>query len=337
MKINLYPFEKLEQHKFNLREKLHIPENVQIEVALDLVHGLNELTRSVAQLHPHKISIAILGPQPQPIKDIIKGFSTEGFVIQELPVSFMNPDEKPLAEAWEKLKKDTLFVLGSAVEPLTGCIYPFEWIRREAPKKNIFSLMYYSPDALKKKFILPSTPWEGIVADPLWDEEHTLSLVLKGERCQGEGLLWGVVHFSEEGIKLLGDTLMSGRGEESSQTEDKTLVQRFEKDLSKSLNNTVVLLPDACARIFDRAVLFINGVNGDALLHKLKELGFETMTGAACSWNSPYLNNWLPPTGISIEMVQTSLIVPLKTLHNAAFSTQLLKCVSELRKISNFK
>jgi hypothetical protein len=336
MKINLYPFEKLEQHKMHLREKLHIPENVQIEIALDLVHGLNELTRSVAQLHPHKRSIAVLGPQPPPLKEIVKGFSGEGFAVQELPVSFMKPDEAVLNDAWEKLKKDTLFVLGSAAEPLTGALYPFDWVRREAPKKQMFSLIYYSPDALKKKFVLPETPWEGMVADPLWDEEHTLSLVLKGERCQGEGLLWGTAHFSEEGVQLLGDTLMVTMGEEIPQTEDKKLVQGFEQSIVKELKGTVTVLPENGARIFDRAVLFINGINGDSLLHKLKEEGFDTATGAACSWNSPHLNNWLPPTGISIEMVQSSLLIPLKTLYKDDLAEKLLAQVRALRKISNF-
>ncbi len=337
MKINLYPFEKLEQYKHSLRDKLNIPENIQIEIALDLVHGLNELTRSVAQLHPHKRSIAVLGPQPSPINEIIKGFSSEGFSVQELPVSFMNPDEKSLSEAWEKLKKDTLFVLGSAVEPLTGCIYPFDWIRREAPKKNIFSLIYYSPDALKKKLIVPQSPWEGFVADPLWDEPHTLSLVLKGERCQGDRLLWGAAHYSEAGVKLLGDKLMSGRGEESSETEDKKQIQEFEKNLNLEFKNTVGILPLSCARIFDRAVLFIKGVNGDALIHILKEQGYEAATGAACTWNSPHINNWLPATGINVEMVQTSLIIPLKTLRKTDFSKHLVAAVLKLRQISNYK
>ena len=42
----------------------------------------------------------------------------------------------------DKLKKDTLFIFSSDVEPLTGIFYPLDLIREEVLKKNFYILNY---------------------------------------------------------------------------------------------------------------------------------------------------------------------------------------------------
>jgi hypothetical protein len=330
MKINLHSFEKGEGQIQKLRQKIKLPSTTQLQIALDPVHGLNELTRSLANLHPHKRSIAVLGAQPPPLAEVLKGFAGEGFAVQDLPISFMAPDEGALNAAWEKLKKDTLFVVGSLAEPLTGALYPWAWAKKPAEAKGIFTVTYVSKDAMGKA-LNPQGPWESQVIDPLWGEAHRLNLVLKGDRCQGDSLLWGTPEFSDEAIESLLNNL------ESTGSENPKLVKSFETQVAKSLGESARFLSPDVSRLFDRSVIFIVGVNGEALSHALKEDGFETFTGAACAWDSPHLNNWLPQCGISAEMVQGSLIIPVQALGQKEFQQRLLERVSALRKISGFQ
>lgn len=336
MKINLHPFGKLEAQQKDFRDKVTLPSEVRLDLAHGIVHGLNDLTRSIAGLHPHKMSIAVLGAQPTPVREVVTGFAGQGYAVQELPVSFAKPDEGLLKEAWEKLKKDTLFVVTSAIEPLTGAVYPYEWIRGIAPQKNIFTLISMPSDALKRGLIIPASPFEGIVADPLWGEDDRLVVVLKGERCQGDRLFWGEPHFSDRALHNIENKLMElQKSGGLNKDEDKNLVLEFEKKMTAELT-PVDYLGAGVERLYDRAVLFIPGVNGEAVMHGLKDGGYEVFTAAACAWNSPHLNPWLPKLGFAPELVESSVIIPVTTLKKVGFAEKLVEVVRHLRKISGF-
>lgn len=340
MKINLFKTDKLEQQQNFIKEKLQLPSEVALQLAYDSTHGLNELTRSLAQLHPHKKSLAVLGAQPPDLQRLISGFAADGFLIQELPVSFSNPDPLALETAFGKLKKDTLFILGSFLEPLTGVYYPFDFVRLHAPQRNMFSVIYFSPDSLSLGMPVPQNSWEGFVLDPLWNEPHSLSLVLKGERCQGESLFWGKPQFTDAAVQSLAKRLeaisLSANQELPGGDKNKSFVTAFEQRMAKELP-VVTRVSDQTPRLFNRAVLFVEGVNGDSLSERLTRLGFFCQSGASCGWNDPHLNNWLPRMGFSEEKVQISIIIPLETLETTDFEKVFSNAVHELRNVSNYQ
>ncbi len=331
MKINLSHFEETQSVRKALFEKLLLPADLRLDFAFDVVHGLNDLTRSLADLHPHKRSIAVLGAQPPPVAEIAMQFAGQGFSVQTIPVSFLMMDEMALKTAWETLKKDTLFVLCSAVEPITGVIYPYDWIRHEAAKKNIFTLIYQSPDSLTHGLIIPETHFEGICADPLWGEASGLNLLLKGERCLGDKLLWGESRYELEAIKKLEEALLKPL---STETEDKVAVIAFEDKLKMQLGAETHFLGDDIPRLYDRAVLFVDGVGGESLVYELKKNKIESFTGAACAWNNPHINSWLPQLGLTSQWVQSSLILPLAEIKKSSTFDHLIAAISALREIS---
>jgi hypothetical protein len=337
MKINLFKFERLEKQRQVLKEKLGVAADVGVDLAFDGVHALNDLCRSIANLHPHKRSIAVVAGQPPPLQKLISGFAGEGYSVQVLPASFNEDGQAALSEAWEKLKKDTLFVLSSVTEPLTGALYPTEWVRGEAGKKNIFSILYFSPDALKRGLQVPANPWEAFVLDPLWDGDYTTALCLKGDRAKGDPVLWGEPHFSGQAMALLEKALPKGSSGVQAGLEDEKAVRDFEKKAVERLKGGVRLLHESCPRLFDRAVLFVEGVNGEALQKELEAQGVETHTGASCAWDDPHTNNWLPQLGITEEMVQSSILVPLSSLKNSQAAERLVSKAAELRGVSGFK
>jgi cysteine sulfinate desulfinase/cysteine desulfurase-like protein len=331
MKINLSRFEETQTARRGLFERLKLPREVRLDLAFDAVHALNELTRSLADLHPHKRSIAILGAQPSPLAEIAIQFASQGFNVQAIPVSFTMHDEHALQTAWAALKKDTLFVLSSVVEPLTGALYPIEWLRTEAFKKNIFTLLYQSQDSLSHGLLTPQNAFEGICADPLWGETSGLTLLLKGERCLGDKLLWGEPRFEIKAIETLEKALLKPL--ETSKENKKTVLD-FESKVREEFGSTANFLGDGVDRLYDRAVLFFDGVGGDSLVHDLEKNKIQAFTGAACAWNSPNLNSWLPQLGINQAWVQSSLILPLKELEKPAILKTLFEKVAALKEIS---
>ena len=200
-----------------------------------------------------------------------------------------------------------------------------------------------SPDALLRGTIVPATPFEGIVMDPLWDDPTSIVAILRGERCQGERLFWGEPHFSDEALKKLEERIMASTslGAISSEqrvapaSEDRAAVKDFENNIYQRLGSSVNLIGSNCRRYYDRAVLFISGVNGEALSHALAKSGFETFTSAACAWNSPHLNQWLPKLGLTPESVESALIIPLKTLNQETFEEILVSTIKEFQKLSD--
>jgi cysteine sulfinate desulfinase/cysteine desulfurase-like protein len=331
MKINLSHFEETQSVRKALFEKLLLPTDVRLDFAFDVVHGLNDLTRSLADLHPHKRSIAVLGAQPPPLAEIAMQFAGQGFSVQTIPVSFLKMDDVALKAAWDTLKKDTLFVLCGAVEPLTGAIYPYDWIRHEAAKKNIFTIIYQSPDSLTHGLIIPETHFESICADPLWGETSGLNLLLKGERCLGDKLFWGEPRYELEAIKKLEEALLKPL---SAETEDKVAITAFENKLKMQLGSDTHFLGEDIPRLYDRAVFFVDGVGGESLVHELKKNKIESFTAAACAWDNPNINSWLPHLGLTNQWVQSSLILPLAEIKKPTTFDHLGTAISSLRKIS---
>jgi hypothetical protein len=332
MEINLTGFEEVLAYEVELHDLLKLPPTTKVEIALDTVHALNDLTRSLADLHPHKRSIATLGALPEPLSRIATSFASQGYTIQEIPVSFLVYEESALQSAWETLKKDTLFVLMSYAEPFTGAIYPVDFVRKEAAKKSIFSLIYQSPDALKRGIIIPETAFEGIVVDALWGTAAPLSLILKGDRCQGEKLLWGHSRYNQEAVKNLAKKV-SGIVPGG---EDRPKVIDFENQMKMHMGHSIHCLGEKIPRIFDRSVFFVDGVDGEALTFELKKHKVESYTANACAWQNPHLNAWLPQLGIPVSWAQSSVILPVEQLNKSNLDT-VLAAIQTLRKISGFE
>jgi hypothetical protein len=219
------------------------------------------------------------------------------------------------------------------VEPFTGGLYPVDWLRAEAAKKNIFSLIYQSPDSLNHGLIVPENPFEGVCADPLHAKPNGLCLILKGERCKGERLFWGEPVYEISNIEELEKVLLSPLQQNAESKKD---IQDFEKSVMREIKG-VHSLGAHVGRLYDRAVLFIDGVGGDSLVEELKRSYFLSYTAAACAWNSPHLNAWLPGLGIMNSWVQSSLIVPLSETKKGSFQAQLSEKISKLRKISGYQ
>ncbi|MBK9293045.1 MAG: hypothetical protein IPM57_01120 [Oligoflexia bacterium] len=334
MKINLSEFEKSEKLKLKAKTLLNIPDNVLIDFCVDSTLALNQASRGIAELFPHKRSIATLGALPQPLNKIVKEFTKQGFSVQKLGVDFKKNQEeqkKSLLTELEGLKKDTLFVFASLVEPITALIYPLDLIREEILNKNIFIIYYQSPTSLLESFRIPQSPLECGIYDPLWGKNVTTSLMLKGERCQFEPLIWSESEITLENVELVCEKIKASV--KKGYFEERILLD-FEIKVKNAFSGSVEILPMSAKRINDRVVFFVKGVNGDALAKEMMAMGFECSTADADFWHEPKINSWLPELGFSINEVQTSFIMSVEDVQKPEAFDKLIFAIKKYQKIS---
>lgn len=381
MKIDLTLFEKNEDLKQKVRVALRIPESVTLELAADRLIAINDLARGIADLHPHKRSIATLGALPPPLREVARGFAKQGYTVQEIKVNLKSKnEEQKFTEKIEALKKDTLFVLGSEIEPLTGLFFPWKSIQAELSKKNIFTVNYFNPASLRSGLRFPENGFEAFVIDPVMGGN---CFVLKGDRCRTEPLLWGESIFSESNLmetcEALHRNIRFGH-------HDENYVIEFEKNSASQLNTIatpasitssnstttattnvsstatgggdssgsgsgesfVETLPFWCARLYDRVVFFVKGVNGDALVQEMNQSFSKASqlpskddstfsTSDPVFWRDPHLNSWLPNLGFTHEDSRTCFIAALDSTRHPNFITHLQNTIIALQKISGVR
>ncbi len=345
MEIDLEPFERVEELKSLVREKLSLPANVALDLATDRLHALNDLTRGIADLNPHKRSIVTLGTLPPPLRDVAKGFAKLGYVVQEIKVNLRYPTTaenyaEQMNEQINALKKDTLFVLGCEIEPITGLFYPWKSVTELLLKKNIFLVNYFSPASLHAGLRLPTNGLEAFVIDPLIGGN---SFVLKGERVVTESLLWGENFFTESDLltacaELHTDVISVHQNESAILAFESEVKVGISKD-GKSAgadSSLIEILPRQCERLFDRAVFFVKGVNGDALVNELtNHLGVgSSTTSDSVFWHDPHLNTWLPSLGFNLDDARTCIALSFAVTQNPHAGEVLLTAIAKLQKIS---
>lgn len=315
MKTEVRAFDVLEKQVDTFRKNLKIAEDVGIDFFKDGVSAINDTARAIAGLHPHKMAVAALGSQPVIISDVLKGFAGQGYQVQTLPFKF-NSQSLELDNAFAALKKDTLFIISSAIEPLTGVLYPTDWMREQATKKNIFSIIYWN-----QGFQVPSGAFEAFVYD-----YKSMALAVKGERVQGERLLWGETQFLDEDIECLIKEAQ-GAGAKTIESE----IKNFETEMAKAIKD-LELLPSHLQRIYDRSVLIIPGANGDAVVKMLNQEGYSQLTtSASCYTESPHQNPTLIGLGLAPELTECLIAISPNEIKNPKFATALQQTVTKLR------
>jgi len=335
MRTDLEYFETLEKQKDRIREAVGVAPPIRLELALDSTHALNELLRGLANLFPHKRSIARLGSLPTPVFEVVKGFAKEGYAVQEIPVNFKNFDEAAALKAFEGLKKDTLFVVASVGAPLTGILYPTGWMRERCAERQMFFIGYAHSAFYENQFFVPENPFEAFVYDP-YLKDSTIAFWLGGERHQGEAVLWGKPHFLWRHIEFLEKNLVQAmKASSAADAKRKSKIDAFEKKVLAEIQGAETLSPrGGLGRLYDRAIFSFKGCDGSALVEFLHKKGYEIESAAVCHWGSPHLPQWLLDGGYTPEEVQSSLFIDFQTLDKSSFFVDLSEAVGYLRTIS---
>ncbi len=337
MRLDLEHFETLEKQTAQVRETLHLPSEMRLDLALDSTHALNDLLRGLANLFPHKRSIARFGALPSPLQEVVRGFAREGFTVQEIPVNLKAPSKEAADAAMATLKKDTLFIAASFATPLLGALYPVEWVRSHCASKQMFFIGYGPSAFWERGLLIPQTPFEAFVYEPDLDI-GSLAFWIGGERLHGENLFWGKPHFKWAHVEALKKYIKDHQVAHDENEKIQT-VDNFELGFAREVPGVSSLLQhgDKKNRLYDRAVLSVFGCDGSALTELLSKKGYDVYSAAACHWGTPHLNNWMAGSGFSPEEIQSSLFIASDVLEKASFKVDLIEAVRYLRGISGYQ
>lgn len=280
MKLDLIPYEGLEQTNQKVREILNVPSQNSILSYLGIGRALLEVTQTLAQFYSHKKTIAIFNQESPYCQAALQYFYKEGYEIQ----IFENGAD-PIE--WVKsLKKETCFVLSVNDHPITGKINSILGVSKELEVRKIIHLVINHHDHLTQTSFLRSQAEINNYLIEVRSYGPNTAVVVAGPKVKlpvisGGFSYWNVERFIFE-LKQVKQNFV----------ENKSSVIEFESHLPKGFEAFFDINSDQ--RVFDRSVVYHRSRGGEGLQHflmsrlnlPLAKVGFESRieTPHLCRW-----------------------------------------------------
>jgi len=302
MKIDLLSNTDPREQEISLQKLIGVADNPRVASPnsvrsyFGLSHALNEVTRGLARLYPHKRSLAFIkgcGPYFEPL---IKYFSMEGYQLQEIPIA----DVRKNNDWIEALKKDTLFVTMVDDDPLTGELFETQNINSILTSKKIFSVrLSHSAHLTEQTSDLTSD----LYGARIFSGTSMCAITILGERASKiEPLFFGDVswNFAQEFTQAFARPLQNQK-----------LIEDFE---SRKWAGAKPFFSPGSKRIFDRAVLYWTDMDGEAFVTELskikKKSSPKTLAAASlCHWGGLTKMDWLKLQGFNPEMIRGLVVI----------------------------
>lgn len=309
-----------------LSQKLGITNKaVAVRSYVGLSHGLNEIVRGLVRLFPHKKSYAVIvgcGPYFDPLSPIL---SMEGLNEQKIELK----DLKNSPDWFQKLNKDTLFLLSSFDDPITGEIFDLSGVRKLASDQKMMTVTLYHHH--HQYHALHSVlPTEACLLSLV----PNLSIGILGSRtARVQSLIYGFQNWAimPPAISLL----------ETPKKEKQELVETFE---SEKWGGFEPFFPKGSTRVFDRAVFYWRDMDGEAFVQELnkemsrdwKKPGLENLieTTSLCRWGGLKTFDWYSAQGHDHEKMR-GLIVLSADLLDQDLGPKIDKARQRVLKLQN--
>ena len=285
------------------REKLPFQDPlVLVQAYMGYQHALHESTLGVARLFSHKKTIAIVENAEPALQEIAVGFSEEGYTVKTLKAA----DLANGAEWLAPIQNELLLVLFSQDDPITGRRYDGSPIDQLLKDKRIFRVSVshtvheFEPIKRPELFeirILSLTPG--------------FSLLVAGERYRvppviAPRLPWAHVDLTEPLSKV---------GSIRDSEKHKQAVLNFESALPQGFTP---FFAQGDLRIFDRAVIVNEGMDGSAVIEHLGPIANYPAaaldTSSPCRWNNTKYIDWLISRGEKPETVRGLVVIAAEAL-----------------------
>lgn len=267
----------------------------------DVPTALNEGVRGLARLFPHKKALAVVKGSGPWFDPLVVFMATEGYQIQEIPFA-----ETQSGSTWiSTLNKDCLMVLHGVDDPITSRILEKpDWLNALQEKK-IFSVAVSNAHHHGR-------PPQGILSHQLriLSGGNDGALLVVGDRASRiESLVVGIRPSRRSDLEFL-RTIFA----ESVVYREK--IETFEK---KGWGGSQTILVSGDERVWDRAVLYWNDLDGsaviDTLATKLKwtlsDPGEEPRLESVslCRWGGLSGTKWLREQGYTPEQLRGLVII----------------------------
>lgn len=294
---------------------------VQVQVYAGYQHALHEATHGMARLFSHKRSIALVEPAEPANARLAVTFAEDTYNIRH----------------WNEASIDTIdasdiaFVLFSDDDPVTGRLYDHSRLIAAIKDQRLFRVHISHAEHRFNDEVPRPAPFEARILS-LSPERAVL---IAGERFRVQPQLAPMLPWKSHGSA----TEHLARVPKAAHDEHKTRILEFESRLPKGFR-PYFAADDA--RVFDRAVLIAEGVDGSAVIdevarglgHKLTPAGSdsELETTSPCRWNHPRFVDWLLKRGETEEGIR-GLIILAPSLLNTDITARLEAAATLLRTL----
>jgi hypothetical protein len=296
----------------------------QIKVYRGVSHALYEITQGLTVMFPHKQGVGHIEHMSPYFEPLMVGFSRLGYQIHTTPSTALHDPA-----AWvAALVKDTVFVLWSDDDPLTGQLYPSAPLREQLKDKRIFQIRVSHSSHLRPTPKAPG-PYDIEVCSVTPD----LCVAITGERARFVDAVTPQMPWrTQEILALLKN--------QKPLVEDAAKVQVFETDARTGFT-PLLTKPE---RLYDRAVLFARDVDGFSVISELAkalkieigEPGGESLleTTSLCRWNTLNGLKWFSDQGREPEIVRGLVIID-QSLLSDRLAIQLGQIHQQLLKLQS--
>lgn len=251
-----------------------------------------QVLRSLSDVQMVKKSIGVLTFSDPILHPLGARWMREGFKVK----NFKSLEAEAILSWIEENKKSLLCMVASEVDLVTGEIFVLDFLKDKLQELEIpLILLQTGPrflrgDAQDKVISLYQARPNFVIGR--YSEKLKMGLQLQ--------------EYSVQPFQRLAALLASLDKE----IENQTVIQSFEASLQ--LWGTAFFPMEKTTRLFDRAVIVLNGVRGVALAQMLPQL--ESYFVSACNLGSLKYFTWLHEQGVSAEQMANLLIVPLKSM-----------------------
>ena len=301
--------------------------NVIVQAYMGLPHALFEATHGLARLFSHKKTIAFVGHSEPFVEAISNGFMEEGYHVKRV-----SEDEAadPSAAWLAPILNDLIFVVFSTDDPITGRLFNRDPINEALKDKRIFRIsIVHTPRYLSHALSRPA-PFKL----RLLSHSQGLATIVAGERFRVHPLLASRLPWPIDTV--VPDMALIPPEEIERQ---KSAILAFETKLPWGFKP---YFKAGELRVFDRAVIFHERIDGSALAEvlagdrgvKLAGLGLPAMleSTSPCRWSDVRFTDWLLARGEREEVVRGLLLVD-PWLIDSSLTTFLSDAAAKLLKM----
>jgi hypothetical protein len=280
---------------------------VHVQVYGGYQHALIEATQGIAKLFSHKKSIAIIEPAEPAIAALGVAFSEETYKVHRW--NFDASDAVINAADFSTNLADTLFVLSSEDDPVTGRLYDPTKLNAAVKDQRLFRIRVSHSAHRAPQEISRPAPFEVRILSLA----PNLALLIAGERFRvrpviAPHLSWNLSSaLSRDGFASVSSLKYE---------ENKKRILHLESHLPEGYRR--YFTPEA-DRIFDRAVFVAENFDGSAVVEalvdqlslRMEPAGHENLADSTspCRWNHPRFTQWLLDRGESEETVRGMVVL----------------------------
>ena len=314
MKIDLQVVESWERLNETYRQALlpfgGIDDTINVQVYLGYQHALHEICQSLAQIFPHRKTIAYFKHASPAFEPIAIALSKEGFAVKAL-----NFEEMRQPKAWlDPIQKELLFFMSAFDDPITGELFQFPEFEQEIKDKRIFRLTL--SHSFHRYFSLPKPSTYEVRILSL---ERDRALMLAGERGKFIPALAPKLNWPADEAPSV-QKLLAPIAPEKYQELQATLL----KIKSQLPAEAKAILPDTVSCLNDRLIFSFSDIDGLAFIEALAKMTSLNLTApgedsdlettSLCRWDSPRLLGFFSERGFSPETIRGLIVIAADAL-----------------------